>query len=322
MTHTLAPLLMLCVGAAHGSEPEDASIPQTFRDALRDGGHGPRMVAIPPGRFRMGCDRGDVKPYPCTRDKSPAREVYIARPFALSQYEITFDDYDHYLQTKSGDRHDEAHDQSWGRGRRPVVNVTWRDAIGYAEWLSAQTGERYRLPSEAEWQYAARAGSDTLWPWGDEMLPNRANCMGCGSAWDGEGTAPVGSFPANAWGLHDMLGNVYEMLLDCYHIGYKGAPTDGSPRTEPGRGWIRFQRRLGGVDEVFRHRLGGRDENRDCAGQVVRGLSWSSPARSLTLYARGIVRTGEYGAVFGFRVVRENLPNTIEWRADDRASRN
>ena len=289
---------MLCVGAAHGSESEDASIPQTFRDALRDGGLGPRMVAIPPGRFRMGCDRDDVKPRPCTKEKSPAREVRITQPIAMSQYETTFDDYDLYLQAKGSGRHDEAHDQGWGRGRRPVINITWREAVNYTVWLSAQTGERYRLPSESEWEYAARAGGDTLWPWGDEMLPNRANCADCGSRWDDESTAPVGSFPANAWGLHDMLGNVYEMVLDCFHLTYKGAPTDGSPRTEPGRGWF-----------MFRNRLGGMDENGDCVTHTARGSFWGgSFSDFLTLYSRGGLRTREYGPMWGFRVVRENLP--------------
>ena len=304
LSRSLAPLLMLCIGAAHGSESEDASTPQIFRDALRDGGWGPRMVAIPPGRFRMGCDLGDVKPYPCTKEKSPAREVHIARSFAMSKYETTFDDYDRYLQAKGSSRHDEAHDQGWGRGRRPVVNVTWRDAVGYAEWLSAQTGGRYRLPSEAEWEYAARAGGDTLWPWGNELLPNRANCADCGSPWDGASTAPVGSFPANAWGLHDMLGNVNEMLLDCLHFTYKGAPTDGSPRTEPGRGWF-----------MFLNRLGGTEENGDCSTQAARGFGWhSSPSDFYVpsmLYTRSRVRAKEYGPIWGFRVVRESLPPSV-----------
>ena len=297
----LAPLLMLCVGAAHGSESEDASKPQIFHDALRDGGLGPRMVAIPPGRFRMGCDRGDVKPHPCPKGRSPAHEVHIVQPFAMSKYETTFDDYDRYLQAKGSGRHDEAHDQGWGRGRRPVVNVTWRDAVGYAEWLSAQTGGRYRLPSEAEWEYAARAGSDTTWSWGDEMLPNRANCADCGSRWDGESTAPVGSFPANAWGLHDMLGNAHEMLLDCLHANYKEVPTDGSPRTEPGRGWF-----------IFRNGFGGVEENGDCSAQAARGFSWvHSSSDFLTLSSRGYVRAKEYGPIWGFRVVRENLPPAV-----------
>ena len=309
LPRVLAPLLVLCVGAAHGSDPEDTPMPQTFRDSLRDGGLGPQMMAIPSGRFRMGCDRGDIKPHPCTKEKSPAREVHIAQPFAMSKYEITFDDYDRYLQAKGSGRHDEAHDQGWGRDRRPVINITWREAVDYTVWLSAQTGGRYRLPSESEWEYAARAGGDTLWPWGDEMLPNRANCADCGSRWDDESTAPVGSFPANAWGLHDMLGNVHEMLLDCLHFNYKGAPTDGSPRMVPGRGWF-----------MFRYRLGGTEENGDCSTQAARGFSWdTSSSRSIapaTLYSRGLVRAREYGPIWGFRVVRENPPRTIGLTTD------
>ena len=147
-----------------------------------------------PGRFRMGCDRGEAG---CTRERYPQRDVVIAAPFAMSKYEITFDDYDRLLHTKRR-RHGEAHDQGWGRGRRPVINITWDEAVAYAAWLSAQTGRRYRLPSEAEWEYAARAGTTTKWPWGDAFQRDRANCADCGGAWDGERSAPVGSFPANA----------------------------------------------------------------------------------------------------------------------------
>ena len=193
---------------------------ETFRDVLRSGDRGPEMVVIPPGRFRMGCDRG-THPV-CGRSERPAREVYIASSFAMSKHEVTFDDYDRYLKAKGGGRNDEAHDHGWGRGRRPVIHVTRTDVRAYAAWLSAQTGARYRLPSEAEWEYAARAGTETNWPWGDEFLLGRANCRECGSRWDGERTAPVGSFPPNLWGLHDMIGNVYEMLLDCAHLSQKG----------------------------------------------------------------------------------------------------
>ena len=145
-------------------------------------------------------------------------------------------------------------DEGWGRGSRPVINVSREDAQAYANhfqhlidyllinvsredaqayaaWLSAQTGKNYRLPSESEWEYAARAGTTTAYSWGNEIGVNRANCDGCGSAWDDTQTAPVGSFAANAFGLFDMHGNVEEWVEDCYDNTYTGAPSDGSARS-------------------------------------------------------------------------------------------
>lgn len=112
-----------------------------------------------------------------------------------------------------------------GRGERPVINVTWHDAVAYAEWLSEQTGQRYRLPTEAEWEYAARAGTETAYWWGNDISNNRANCDGCCSRWDDKQTAPIGSFPANPWGLHDTAGNVWEWTCSEYDDDYGGAET-------------------------------------------------------------------------------------------------
>src|SRR5262249_13181849 len=121
-------------------------------------------------------------------------------------------------------------DQGWGRGMQPVINVNWEDAQQFVQWLSQQTGKPYRLPSEAEWEYAARAGSLTAYPWGAEIKndsKSMANCNFCGSQWDHRQTAPVGSFPTNKFGLHDMNGNVWELVEDCYHDNYRGAPGNG-----------------------------------------------------------------------------------------------
>ena len=123
-----------------------------FYDSLSTGGEGPKMVVIPAGRFLMGCVSG----IHCVDSEKPVHEVSFAKPFALSMYEITFEDYDKFTYPNQVD------DQDWGRGRRPVINVSWDDATEYAAWLSAQTGKRYRLPTEAEWEYAARGGQQRV----------------------------------------------------------------------------------------------------------------------------------------------------------------
>ena len=272
-------------GGAWAADGNGVSEPgRVFRDVLRSGEPGPEMVVIPPGRFRMGCDRGD-RPR-CSRFARPAREVRFQSAFAMSKYEVTFEDYDRFLKAKGGGRHDEALDMGWGRGRRPVIHVTRAHALGYAAWLSAETGARYRLPSEAEWEYAARAGTTTRWPWGDEHVAGRANCGECGSRWDSERTAPAGSFPPNAWGLHDMAGNVHEMLLDCWHRNHKNLPADGTARTEPAR-----------ESEP--------DENGGCQRHAIRGGDWFAILRSTHSSDRTFAGVDQFGAVIGIRLVRE-----------------
>ena len=118
-------------------------------------------------------------------------------------------------------------DEGWGRGRQPIMNVSWNDAREYVAWLSSQTGHTYRLLTEAEWEYAARAGSATQFSWGNEIGQERANCGGCSTQWDFVQTAPVGSFAANAFGLHEMHGNVWEWVEDCWNGSYSGAPANG-----------------------------------------------------------------------------------------------
>src|SRR5262249_45306190 len=130
-------------------------------------------------------------------------------------------------------------DEGWGRGRRPAINVSWDDAQRYVTWLATITGQQYRLLSEAEYEYAARAGTQTAYPWGDDIELNgtaMANCVRCSSQYDETAprrTAPVGSFPPNKFGLYDMIGNVHEWVEDCYHGNYDGAPTDGSAWVQP-----------------------------------------------------------------------------------------
>ncbi len=225
----------------------------------------PEMVEIPAGRFRMG---SNLSFYDYAE---PMHSVRI-ESFELSKYEVTFEEYDAFTDATGRERVDDA---GFGRGRRPVINVSWHDAVAYTQWLSEQTGENYRLPSEAEWEYAARAGSTTQYSWGDRIGRNRAHCEDCGSQWDDKMTAPVGSFRANRWGLHDMHGNVFEWVQDCWNDNYRGAPADGSA-------W----------------------ESGDCSRRVVRGGSWYQYTKFLSSKSRGESISGNRYSGSGFRIAR------------------
>ena len=239
-------VLALCVAACATALPGDEGTAEAGQrrrgsgEVFRDCAVCPEMVVVPAGRFRMGCVSGAF----CLDDELPVREVRL-RSFALSRHEVTFAEYGRFAAATGRDPPD---DRGWGRGRRPVIGVSWEDAAAYANWLSEETGEAYRLPSEAEWEYAARAGTTTSYGWGPFIGRNRANCDGCGSQWDASRTAPVGSFAANPWGLHDMHGNVWEWVADCWHADYVGAPSDGSAWTQ----------------------------GENCSNRVVRGGSWYS----------------------------------------------
>jgi formylglycine-generating enzyme required for sulfatase activity len=137
-----------------------------------------------------------------------------------------------------------------------VINVSWDDAQAYVKWLSGITGKPYRLLSEAEYEYAARAGTETQYPWGDDIKlygTPMANCAGCGSQWDNKQTAPVGSFAANPFGLYDMVGNVWEWTEDCWNESYQGAPADGSPfrRVVRGGSWDYYPVYLRSADRFW-----------------------------------------------------------------------
>ena len=229
----------------------------------------PVMIVIPSGKFTMGSPENEPD-----RDASegPQHEVTVAEPFAVSKFEVSFEEWDACVAAAACPH---VPDQ-WGRGRMPVINVNWRDAKQYVAWLSQLTRKKYRLLTEAEWEYAARAGAMTRYSWGDDPRGGNANCDGCGSRWDRQQTAPVGSLKPNAFGLHDMLGNVWEWVEDRWHENYNGGPTDASA-------W------LGGGDPNYR---------------VVRGGSWrneSELVRSAVRFSRNInVRFD----TLGFRIAR------------------
>ena len=199
------------------------AVAESFRDRLASGGFGPKMVTIPAGSFEMGClsDDGD-----CQDAEFPVHRVTFSKPFALSKYEVTLDDWNACAEAGPCERQDP--------GQTPVEMTYDRVAI-YLNWLRAETGKHYRLPSEAEWEYAARAGTTTKYPWGDSVILSgaKANCrVECGDAY--EGLAPVGSFAANAWGLYDMIGNANEWIADSWYDDYENAPTDGRARLRSG----------------------------------------------------------------------------------------
>ena len=183
----------------------------------------PEMVVVPAGSFTMGSPETEEG-----RDgnEGPQHLVTIAAPFAVSRLAVTFDQWDSCYQL--GGCSSRLDDSRWGRGDRPVINVNWSNAQEYVRWLSKETGKDYHLLSEAEWEYAARAGANTTYYWGDDIGIGNANCSQCGSQWDGKETAPGGSFKPNGFDLYDMAGNVWQWVQDCSHDDYTGAPTDGS----------------------------------------------------------------------------------------------
>ena len=231
----------------------------------------PEMVVIPAGTFRMGCPTRRR----CEKDEKPVREVRVSS-FELAKYELTFAQWD--VCTEYGPCRS-VPDEGWGRGDRPVVNVSFDDVQTYLGWLSRATGGPFRLPSEAEWEYAARAGTETRYSWGDDIGTNRANCDGCGSQWDDRETAPVGSFDPNPFGLYDMHGNVWEWVQDCWNDSYRGAPSDGSP-------WLRGS----------------------CDRRVARGGSWGAFPGSVRAAVRSGGSTGYRIDFVGFRVARSLTP--------------
>jgi formylglycine-generating enzyme required for sulfatase activity len=239
---------------------------RSFSDALKNGSRGPNMVELPAASYLMGSSGSSP------RFEERPRHTVALPAFAVSKHEVTFQEYDRFARA-TGRRL--PYDEGWGRGERPVINVSWKDATAYAKWLSRQTGHTYRLPTEAQWEFVARAGSTTphWWPESSGEIP--ANCFDCGSRWDGKMPAPVGSFQANGFGLHDTAGNVQEWTRDCYHNSYKGAPSDGSAWQSAG-----------------------------CSQRVVRGGAYSSPVDSLRSAKRAQFDQDTRLDNLGFRVVR------------------
>jgi formylglycine-generating enzyme required for sulfatase activity len=220
----------------------------------------PEMIVVPGGAFLMGSPDGEYGD-----SEHPQHQVIIARPFAVGRFPVTFEEWDAARFPK---KHKPSAER-WGRGRRPVINVSWHDAQLYVGWLSRETHKCYRLLSEAEWEYCCRAGTATAYSFGDTIDEKLAQ-------FSSSKTAEVGRFPANAWGLHDMHGNVWEWCEDNWHKDYRGdPPADGSA-------W-------GGGDESLR---------------VLRGGSWSGIPQYLRSANRSRNQPGHLNDSVGFRVAR------------------
>ncbi|CAG0993994.1 Formylglycine-generating enzyme [Geobacteraceae bacterium] len=241
--------------------------PRNFRDVLEDGTEGPEMVVVTAGSFRMGDVWGDGYD-----DEKPVHAVHIPKPFAIGRHQVTFMEYDIFIKLTGMESPD---DEGWGRDDRPVINVSWYKAVAYAEWLSQQTGKRYRLPSEAEWEYAARSGGR------NEKWAGTSSVGELGDyAWYEKNsvcrTHPVGKKKPNGLGLYDMSGNVSEWVNDFWDENYVGAPSDGAA-------W--------------------QTGNFGC--RVLRGGSWSLRALWVRSVFRSKFPTDSWGNFVGFRLARE-----------------
>ena len=213
-----------------------------FRDPLKQGNYGPDMVTIDAGHFMMGSSAIDAND-----NERPAVLINIKQKFAIARYETTFEQYDFFANQTGRALPD---DEGWGRQKQPVINISWNDALAYTQWLAKETQLPYRLPTEAEWEYAARAGSTSNFWWGDVSEPGYAQCSGCGNSLDGKQPLPVGSLKANLWGLHDFNGNVDEWVADCYKPDHLNASKAGEAhqsvncenRTMRGGSWFDIPR--------------------------------------------------------------------------------
>ncbi|AWH44014.1 formylglycine-generating enzyme family protein [Stenotrophomonas sp. ZAC14A_NAIMI4_1] len=287
---------------------------QVFSDALRDGGRGPQMIVVPHGGFQMGA--GDTEPG-ATDAERPSHYVRFERGFAMAITEVTVSDFERYVKAtnarpratrrghsvvydersgnfirRSGVDWRSDYDGSRAMGNSPVMHVSVRDAENYATWLSEQTGRSYRLPSEAEFEYAMRGGNSGRYPWGDAGLPPEGNgnytgsrdvspsgrhwqnaFVGYGDGW--WGPAPVATFQANAFGLHDLSGNLSEWVADCWHASYRRAPSDGAPWFNPG-----------------------------CRSRVIRGGNWANAPEQTRAAWRQSQDSDTTSARIGFRLVR------------------
>jgi len=261
------------VGPLPGPEERALKPKATFRECDKC----PEMVVVPAGSFTMGSSDNEMDR---AKYEGPRHRVTFGRPFAAGKFAVTFEEWDACVMDGGCNGYNPT-DESWGRGRRPVINVSWNDANAYVAWLSTKTGKSYRLLSEAEREYVTRAGTTTAFWWGAAISPRQANYNGSyiyGNGGTGEyrqRTLPVDLFQSNRWGFHQVHGNVWEWTQDCWHENYVEAPTDGSP-------W----------------------ESGACTYRVVRGGSWVTYPGDLRAANRGRFTPDFRRSFQGFRLGR------------------
>ncbi len=224
-------------------EPQFVDKPDPFKDKLKSGGSGPTMIQVPGAEYRMGGASGII-----AADEVPRHMVTI-KSFMVSVYEVTYAEYDRFAKATKRKLPDST---GWDRKTHPVNNMSWNDALAYTRWMSKQTGKQYRLLSESEWEYVARAGITKSFWWGTSAGSSNAHCFDCKSDYSTSKPAKIGTYKPNQFGLYDTAGNLFEWVHDCYHRNYKEAPTDGSV-------W----------------------EGGDCSVRVARGGAYRSPANSM-----------------------------------------
>jgi formylglycine-generating enzyme required for sulfatase activity len=258
----------------------DSQSYSVIQDKLTNDALAPQLIIVPAGSNTLGDITGSG-----IKNELPTYQVTIDKPFAIGKFEVTFDEYDLFCEAT---KHKKTDDEGWGRGKLPVINVTWDDAYSYVKWLSKQTGKKYFLPSEAQWEYSARAGTQTNYWWGNDPGDKNAQCVTCAAKnrcidckdvpLIDDGTAPVGSFKANPFGLYDVHGNVMEWVADCDFKTNPNKPSNGTPR-----------------------------RNGDCSKHIMKDGSWWNNVNFIRASVRGSAFDGKEYKSFhvGFRVARE-----------------
>ncbi|MGA7428718.1 MAG: formylglycine-generating enzyme family protein [Rhodoplanes sp.] len=260
----LAPTLLSFADPAEDSRYKPG---ETFKECPEC----PEMVVVPAGSFIMGSPESEEGR---TRFEGPQHRVTFSRPFAVGKFSVTFDEWDACV-ADGGCDHYKPSDSNWGRGKRPVINVSWNDAQAYISWLKRKTGRNYHLLSEAQREYVTRAGTSSPYSWGSTISPSQANYDAGSRHKFNHQTAPVDSFQPNPWGLYQVHGNVWEWTEDCWNESYEGAPTDGSAWTSG-----------------------------DCNSRIVRGGSWEAQPRYLRSALRNLYIAVNRNPRYSFRVAR------------------
>ena len=259
------------VPATGGARPAlpaaDAAAPAVARAGaeIKDCPACPVLVSLPAGTFTMGNNSSDPS-------EKPAHGVSIGTPFAIGKFEVTVQQWNACVDARGCQKVAQPADT---HANAPMRDLSWDDAQQYVKWLATVTGKPYRLPTEAEWEFAARGGSATRYWWGEQMVTGKANCKDCGQPWTSDRPANVGTFAANPWGLHDTSGSVWEWVADCWHNNFKDAPADGRAWDQP-----------------------------NCRVRVIRGGSWREGTAYMVASTRFKYDAGVRQSQNGFRVAR------------------